>query len=151
MIQRVQSLYLLLVAVLMAVTFFSPLLGLKSTDLSTLVMYSEGIFSAEKLIKPTWGVISIAGMGALVAFINIFLFKKRKLQIKVGFITSFLIVFFYITLFTYFYVYTNQNGLELNSAYYGVILPVIALILNFLAIRKIKSDEKLVRSLDRIR
>lgn len=151
MIQRVQSLYLLLVAVLMAVTFFSPLLGLKSTDLSTLVMYSEGIFSAEKLIKPTWGVISIAGMSALVAFINIFLFKKRKLQIKVGFITSFLIVFFYITLFTYFYVYTNQNGLELNSAYYGVILPVIALILNFLAIRKIKSDEKLVRSLDRIR
>lgn len=151
MIQRVQSLYLLLVAVLMAVTFFSPLLGLKSIDLSTLVMYSEGIFSAGKLIKPTWGVISIAGMSALVAFINIFLFKKRKLQIKVGFITSFLIVFFYITLFTYFYVYTNQNGLELNSAYYGVILPVIALILNFLAIRKIKSDEKLVRSLDRIR
>lgn len=151
MIQRIQSLYLLLVAVLMAVTFFSPLLGLKSADLSTLVMYSEGIFSAGKLIKPTWGVISIAGMSALVAFINIFLFKKRKLQIKVGFITSFLIVFFYITLFTYFYVYTNQNGLELNSAYYGVILPVIALILNFLAIRKIKSDEKLVRSLDRIR
>ena len=151
MIQRIQSVYLLLVVALMAVTAFSPLLALRANDLSIVGMCAEGIFSKGELIKPTWGVISVAGLSALVAFINIFLFKKRKLQIKIGMLTSFLIILFYITVLAYFYVYTNNNGLELSSAYYGIILPFIALIFNLLAIRKVKSDEKLVRSLDRIR
>lgn len=151
MIQRIQSIYLLLVAILMAVTAFSPLLILRAADHSLVDMCAKGIFSTGELVKPTWGVISISGLTALVAFINIFLFKKRKLQIKVGMLTSFLIILFYVTVLAYFYVYTNNNGLELSSAYYGIILPFIALILNLLAIRKVKSDEKLVRSLDRIR
>ena len=45
---------------------------------------------------------------------------------------------------------------EIDSAYninlqFGIILPVVALIFDLLAISRIKRDEKLVKSLDRIR
>lgn len=152
MIQRIQSLYLLLIVVLMSVTAFSPLLGLRDgLDSLQQTMYSCGIYQDGAPVKPTWGVLSFAALSALVPFINIFLYKKRKVQIKIGMFTTFLLLFFYVTLFTYFYVYTNRVGLELSGIHYGIILPLIAIILNFMALHKIKADEKLVRSLDRIR
>lgn len=154
MIQRIQSVYLLLVAILMGITAFSPLLVLREgSDL--LDFYSYGIIPQDTdlnfVVKHTYGVISMAGLSALLAFVNIFLYKKRKVQIRIGYLTSLLIVLFYVTLATYFYFIGNRYGADLTGIYYGIVLPVIALILNLLAIRKIKKDEKLVRSLDRIR
>ncbi|NDV68002.1 DUF4293 domain-containing protein [Dysgonomonas sp. 25] len=151
MLQRIQSIYLLLVVALMAVTTFSPLLSLHGSGNVMQDMYSCGIYQAGELMKPTWGVLSMAGLSALVAFINIFLFKKRKLQIKLGMLTAFLLILFYVAAGAYFYVYSNRMALEFSGAYYGIILPLVALILNFMAIGRIKKDEKLVRSLDRIR
>lgn len=151
MLQRIQTLYLLLVVLLMAVTAFSPLLVLVDADSHVYNMCSQGIFELEKLIKPTWGVLSMVGLSALAALINIFLFKKRKVQVRIGMFTTFLILFFYVTLFTYFYVYSNGLGLSLEGVGYGLFLPFVALIFNLLAIHRIKADEKLVKSLDRIR
>lgn len=152
MIQRIQSIYLLLVAILMGITVFSPLLQLTDASGSiTQIMYSCGIHQGETLVKPLWGVLSVGGLSALMALINIFLFKKRKLQIKVGMFTTFLLLFFYITAAVYFYSYTSRTGLEFMAVYYGTILPFIALILNIMAVSRIRKDEKLVRSLDRIR
>ena len=96
-------------------------------------------------------VVFFAGLSALLALINIFLYKKRKLQMKVGTLTSLLILFFYVTLYVYFNAYTVKYGLTFSSFQFGLILPVIALIFNVLAILRIKKDENLVKSLDRIR
>lgn len=154
MLQRIQTVYLLLVVILMSVTAFSPLLVLTDADSNIYDMCSTGIQriaeGASELI-PTWGVLTMAGLSAVVALINIFLFKKRKLQVRLGMFTTFLILFFYVTLFVYFYVYGNKYGLSFETVGYGVVLPFIALILNFMAIHKIKADEKLVKSMDRIR
>ncbi len=151
MLQRIQTVYLLLVVLLMAAAAFTPLLVLSNAEGSVFDMCSKGIFEGGKLLKATWGVLSMAGLGALVALIDIFLFKKRKLQVRVAMFTTFLILFFYVTLFTYYYVYSNGMGLSLEGVNYGVFLPLVALVLNLLAIQKIKADEKLVKSLDRIR
>ncbi len=152
MIQRRQSIYLLLTAILMAVTAFSPLLVIRMPDLSILDFMSCGIMKKTgELFKPTWGVITMAGLSSLIALVNIFLYKKRKLQIRMGYITSLFIVLYYVTLGTYFYVICNNIGAELSSIHYGIVLPFIALILNIMAIANIKKDEKLVKSLDRIR
>lgn len=151
MIQRIQTIFLLLVCILMTGTVFSPLLTIYTSGSSDLLnLTSWGVFS-EILTYETWGVVSVAALSALVAFINIFLYKNRKLQIKIGNLTSFLLIFFYVTFATYVYFLLDKHQIAFNSVQYGIILPFIALIFNILAILKIKKDEKLVRSLDRIR
>ncbi|MDH6354938.1 glucan phosphoethanolaminetransferase (alkaline phosphatase superfamily) [Dysgonomonas sp. PH5-45] len=150
MIQRIQSVYLLLVAILMAVAAFLPLAELKSTG----VLYefeAAGIFFEGHKVFATWGVITFAVLSALASFANIFLYKKRKVQISVCAITLLFIMLFYVA----FGVYMNVAVAKLNAEFlgfeFGISLPAIAFILNILAWHKIKADEKLVRSLDRIR
>jgi len=110
-----------------------------------------GIFQNNNLVYHTWGVITMCVIGVLLPFISIFLYKKRKAQIKTGYATILFILLFY----TVFYVYLRTGQEALNTSLinvsYGIILPVIAVIFNILAIVKIKADEKLIRSLDRIR
>lgn len=151
MIQRIQSVYLLLVAILMAATTFSPLLELTGEDKATYIFSSLGIGQLFAVQYPTWGVVFFAGLSALLALVNIFLYKKRKLQMRVGTLTSLLILFFYVTLYVYFSDYTTEYKLEFSSFQFGLVLPIVALILNVLAILRIKKDENLVKSLDRIR
>lgn len=151
MIQRIQSVYLLLVAVLMAAASFCPLLELTGEDKSVYIFSSLGIGQLFTVQYPTWGVVFFAGLSALLALVNIFLYKKRKLQMRIGTLTSLLILFFYVTLYVYFSDYTAEYKLEFSSFQFGLVLPIIALILNVLAILRIKKDENLVKSLDRIR
>lgn len=151
MIQRIQSVYLLLVAILMAAATFSPLLELTGEDKATYIFSSLGIGQLFAIQYPTWGVVFFAGLSALLALVNIFLYKKRKLQMRVGTLTSLLILFFYVTLYVYFSDYTTEYKLEFSSFQFGLVLPIVALILNVLAILRIKKDENLVKSLDRIR
>lgn len=153
MIQRIQSVYLLLVAILMGITLFSPLFVLRSGS-ELFDFYAYGIIPQDGdliIVKHTYGVVSMAGISAILALINIFLYKKRKVQIRIGYLISFFILFFYATLATYFYFVGNKMAADPSDVSYGIILPFIALIFNLLAIFKIKKDEKLVRSLDRIR
>ncbi len=151
MIQRIQSVYLLLAGLLMAAATFFPLLELAGEGKFTYIFSSLGIGQLFTVQYPTWGIVFFAGLSALLALINIFLYKKRKLQMKVGTLTSLLILFFYVTLYVYFNAYTVKYGLTFSSFQFGLILPVIALIFNVLAILRIKKDENLVKSLDRIR
>lgn len=150
MIQRIQSVFLLLAAVLMAITYFCPLAGIVVSESSGLsITFSPSGIGTD---FPTWGVITFTALCTLLPLINIFLYKKRKLQVNIALITILLIVLFYVTSG----VYLNAFLGKLDSAYnihmeYGIIFPVIALIFNILAILRIKKDEKLVKSLDRIR
>lgn len=133
----------------MGLTTVSPLLTLTNGK-HLLDFYSLGITSLGETL-PTWGVASIAGLSALLALINIFLYKKRKVQMKIGTLTSVLILFFYVTVFIYFYSYSGKHDLSFSGVQYGIILPFVALVFNILATLRIKKDENLVKSLDRIR
>ena len=131
----------------MAGTIFCPLLEISGNDV-TLSFHSFGIGQD----FPTWGVLTFAVLGALLAFVNIFLYKKRKLQVKLALLTALLIVVYYVTSMVYLNAFLSKidNSYTMNVQF-GIILPVIALIFDLLAISRIKKDEKLVKSLDRIR
>lgn len=149
MIQRIQTLFLLLVVVLMGVTAFCPLVEIVNGTPELSIAFSSYGIGAD---FPTWGVLTLAVASALLAFVNIFLYKKRKLQVNIGYLTVILIVVYYVTAL----VYMNAFLGKIDSAYtlnlqFGIILPVAALIFDLLAISRIKKDEKLVKSLDRIR
>jgi hypothetical protein len=81
---------------------------------------------------------------AILALIAIFMYKKRLLQIKICYGIMVLLIL--------------TGGLYLLflmtvcfAPAIAMLFPWIALILDFMAIHRIKKDEKLVRSLDRIR
>ena len=149
MIQRIQSVYFLLACILMVVTVFSPLLIVDINGLQA-TFNSCGVYT-DNIQFHTWGVITVAGICGLLPLINIFLFKRRKVQIKVANVTSILILFFFVTLFAYFYALSNKFGATFVNVQYGIVLPLVALIFNMMAVQKVKKDESLIKSLNRIR
>jgi quinol-cytochrome oxidoreductase complex cytochrome b subunit len=150
MIQRIQSVYLLLVAVLMGCALVAPLCSFTLLPDAHISLTSVGMFT-EAISYPTYGIVTIGLISALMAFVEIFFHKKRKLQIKLSNINAVLMILFLITVVVYAYVGMQKYDLEFSRIGSGLIFSVVAFIFNLLAKQKIKQDEKLVRSLDRIR
>ena len=153
MIQRIQTVYLLIVVALLVATLFMPLavfqqgdalLSLKAMGLSTMVGEPEMVYS-------TWGLFVVTLMIAIIAFVTIFLFKNRVLQIRLCVFNAILMLGFYG--FFAFLAYNIKGDFEgaTMSVKFGLSFPLISLILDYLAIRNIGADEALVRSLDRLR
>lgn len=153
MIQRIQSIFLLLTTILMGATFVIPSLEITSEGLkfSSILFNSLGIFD-NSISYHAWGAAIFCALSAIVAFLNIFLYKKRKLQIKLGLFTALLIAIYYVTAAFYVNAFLDKitSGYSLNIQL-GIIFPVLALIFDLFAVSRIKKDEKLVKSLDRIR
>lgn len=152
MIQRIQSVYLLIAAILMAVVVCAPLAVLIGTPDSFYLFKTMGVFKdGSILVYPSWPIVVCAAVSALLSVVAIFLFKKRKVQIKMCYVSIAAIILFYAA-FTY-YLFAGQTAL--NTAFtkveYGLALPAITLVLTVLALSKIKADERLVQSLNRIR
>jgi len=153
MIQRIQSIYLFIASVLLFVTTLLPISHLVDpSSHSQVTIYALKIVTAEKVSHP-FSIISTGILiytSIIIGFITIMLFKRRKLQIL---ITSLLMVFTFlicnfIVANSFMLLPTSQ---ALMSFEYISIFPLIALILFFLAFKAIKKDDKLVKSLDRIR
>jgi len=140
MIQRIQSVYLLFVALFMLAVLFVPtvsvvrIIGEPSQTLD-LLSFGSGIPSV---------IILITG---ILAVVTIFLYKRRKLQIRLCYCIYVLILLSYGSIS--FWLYYQDNAMV--SMRIGSILPVMAVIITSAAIRRIEKDEKLVRSLDRLR
>lgn len=153
MIQRIQSIFLLLTTILMGATFVIPSLEITSEGLkfSSILFNSLGIFD-NSISYHAWGAAIFCALSAIVAFLNIFLYNKRKLQIKLGLFTALLIAIYYVTAAFYINAFLGKITPEYSlNIQLGIIFPVLALIFDLLAVSRIKKDEKLVKSLDRIR
>ncbi|PSL48821.1 uncharacterized protein DUF4293 [Chitinophaga niastensis] len=146
MIQRIQSLYLLLAAGGGAAALCYNLWKAKlSNGTETYVNASSNY-----LLFVLYIVIILVAGGC------IFLFKKRKMQFR---LTVFNILFAVAAL-TYQYYVVQQTANKLSSGGVSIVsasyllasfLPIIIIILLFLAARGIYKDEKLIKSLDRLR
>jgi len=155
MIQRVQTVYLLIVAALFTALFFLPLATLQSGD-EVFLFDVTGLNSTaqpSELVAPTWSLLALAGIIVVLAFTIIFMYKKRVLQIRLSIFSSLLIIGFCALAGFYLWQFGNSARLPALKIIPAIwcAFPIIALIFNYLAIRKIGADEVLVRSLNRIR
>ncbi|WP_102409019.1 DUF4293 domain-containing protein [Parabacteroides bouchesdurhonensis] len=155
MLQRIQTVYLLIIVALTIATLFLPLavlqyggqlLSFDATGLSTMTAQPE-------LIYPAWGLFILTAVIAIIALVTIFLFRKRVLQIRLCIFNALLMLGFYALLAFFAWTIKNQLGGGEVSMTVKIALsfPIINLILDYLAIRNIGADEALVRSLDRLR
>ena len=135
MIQRIQSLYLLLVIILSAVLI--QWASLWSID-------GAAVYFDDML----WLSVAFYLVAAL-ALISILQFKKRQNQ----FVTNRLNIILNLFLLGFF-VYRSLNlsgGAEAPEKGIGMLIPIFSIVLLVLANRAIKKDEDLVKSVDRLR
>ncbi len=149
MIQRIQSLYLLLATACYTSLFFFPfasyLQAEQKLDLSVLGLMENGLPLERTLIL-------LAGVLLLIAltFSIIFMFKKRMLQSKLTAISLLLNIGLIGGMFFYsdHFAESLSARAEYSTGAYIAIIPLIFLVLANRAIRK---DELKVRSADRLR
>ena len=136
MIQRIQSIYLVIVALLAALLPFFLYLWLDAQG--------EEFFAKYDILVSALFYL-IAGL----ALLSIFLFKNRKNQFVVNRLNMILNLFL-----LGFFVYRSLNlsGETLVSEKgIGMLIPVFSIVFLALANRAIKKDEDLVKSVDRLR
>ena len=164
MIQRIQTLFLLGVAILMGMTNAYYLWGEKSADdqtvatLTTLkmkVVETAGTLkdmSDDTIIRQdaTWYLGALSLVAALIAIFSILQFKNRLNQMKLGALNA--LVMAAMLGLSYYKIYQYEGLIEGQGAIsLGFYLPAGAMFMNIIANRFIRKDEKLVKSVDRIR
>ena len=150
MLQRIQTLYLLLVVILMTITVFLPLAGVEAGQ-EYRELNAFGLVDASGLLQPMWGLFVLSLIVIVVALVAIFQYKKRMRQIRFCIFGGLMIVGFYALLGIQIYLLKQVDGGAAISVKFALAFPLISLVLDYLAIRNIGADEVLVRSLDRLR
>ncbi len=149
MIQRIQSIYLLLASMAGFGQFGLPYLRTASDNpATTLPALSDQVFNP--LDNP--GLLGLSILSGLISFVAVFLFKNRSLQGRVtgGALLCSALLAALLSISTYQILSGLPTG---GSVQYqaGLALPTVSLLLQWLAGKSIKKDEALVRSADRLR
>jgi hypothetical protein len=141
MIQRIQSVWLLLAALSGFLMTQLPLfIGKSANDVVKKVIATESLL----LFALSIGI-------ACLALACIFLYKKRSLQLRltvIGIIASIGMIGLEVW---YIENFKAANPLVRSSYYWGGLLPIAMTVFFVLAAKGIYKDEKLVKSLDRLR
>lgn len=154
MIQRIQTLYLLLVTALMTLTLFLPIASFTGDNSEVYTLTAFALAGGGASQSSIWLGIILA-IATAVPFVTIFLFKNRLLQLRLCIVEVILLLGATAFVAIYFWL-SGANALEdIGVAHrqfsWAAIMPVVSIIITVLAARAIFKDEALVRSLDRIR
>ncbi len=151
MIQRIQSLYLLFAALALILLFFIPYAGVipELSELPQQMLKEQSTTVNLKIQDHTLSMV-LTILPIISSFIAIFLFENRPLQAKLCLANLVMISALLIALIGLIYQYEkNFFNRHLENFDLGLLLPIIAMILTYLAYRGIRHDEELVRSADR--
>ena len=166
MIQRIQTVFLFLLVLAVISMLFLPLWSktdaatgetvvLTTWEVKSVLLNADGDATGAGAI-PSKSAIAIgllAIAAAVVALVEIFQFRSRLNQMKLGLLNTLVLAALFGTSFYYAAYVANEmiGGTDNGSYQAGFYMPMLALLLNALANRFIKRDEDLVRSVDRLR
>ena len=179
MIQRIQSIYLLLAFLALAACFMFPtatftavgsggeevsgelnLIPKEAQDSQTLAQIVSGqpVTMGQRGHVDMWPLVVLTILTAVIALVSIFLFGNRMRQVRivaVGFLLGVVDVFLIFIWAIDAYVDSATAPLQCTDVdvTYGVgtWCPIAAVVLMFLAQRAIKKDEAKVKAADRLR
>ncbi|MDX6746427.1 DUF4293 domain-containing protein [Polaribacter sp. PL03] len=143
MIQRIQTVYLLLASIISGVLIFVFNLW-KSIKKD---IFALDLLNSESYLLKVIPILFL--VSAILSFVAIFIFKNRKLQFVIGRLT---ILVNLILLGLLIYVSLTLPGeASVSEKGIGMFIPILAILLVVLANKAIKKDEDLVKSVDRLR
>lgn len=155
MIQRIQTIFLLLAAIAAAVMFFFPLAIFYGNHNFELYIYQLNFFDpnpslevGEYFLLPLLGVVVII---IFISLLSVFSFKSRKRQmmfIKVDMALTLILLAGYF----FGYIRLLEDFVGNPPEYqFASFMPVLVFLFLLLANRGVQKDEKLIRSMDRLR
>ncbi|MBT0812244.1 DUF4293 domain-containing protein [Litoribacter ruber] len=165
MIQRVQTIFLFLLALCMVLVALFPLWSQVNPSQTEQVMLTAWTLTVTTIgvseISESAGVVSqtttaylgfLAVVSGLLALYSLSQFKDRKRQMMLNMINS-LIMVIILGATVYLSITANDaiGGRDTGAFMLGFYAIVLAMLMNLLANRFIRKDEMLVRSVDRIR
>ncbi|ATP58865.1 hypothetical protein CPT03_21530 [Pedobacter ginsengisoli] len=155
MIQRVQSIWLLLAALTLTCMLFLPFLT-KNVNGSEFSVYTNGLHQSisgnegDALVVTPFLPLFISNIAiAVLCIVAIFSFRNRTIQKRLASVA--IILTLGLSFWGFNYAQKIPGGIE--GANYGIaaFLPILAILFCALAIRGIRKDEQLLRSADRLR
>ena len=151
MIQRIQTVYWLVITALLVVTMLSPIgFFTEAGGAFDSVLKPLGLTLADGGTETTWGLFAILLLNAVVAFATIFLYKNRMLQVRMCVFSALLEIGYYAAGAVCVYMLKS----DLEAAFrpgWALALPFVCIILNYLAFRATYADEVMVRASERLR
>lgn len=154
MIQRIQSLYLLIVTALMSVTLFSRLAWFGSEG-GEFGLYAFALKSAEgEVLHSTIYLGILLVLATVLPLVTIFLYRRRMLQIRLCVVEMVFLVGSAVMEGIYYFLscrVVSDLAFHTQGVRAAIALPVVCLLFAWLAVRAIFHDELLVRGADRIR
>lgn len=151
MIQRIQSVWLLLAAIVMSALFYTNVYTVEIPSAIDMPAKMVQDYTSVVTIKNNFLALGLACASIAFSLVSIFLFKKRKEQARLTWLNILLCIallfWLYMGLNSFWSSYP-ENGGHISV---GLFLPVVTVFLLLLALRGIRKDQKLIKSLDRLR
>lgn len=142
-IQRIQSLYIFLAIVAMAIFIIVPY-G-KAIDMTSGAPVEEMLYTMTE-----WGVLIPSGAVVILLLAGLFMFRNLSLQRTVVMITLMLTLSTIAVVCFALFKMADAEGLDASFTVWDILLPLAAF-LEILAISGINHDIKLLKSYDRLR
>ena len=147
-IQRIQTVYLLIAVILMAVFAFFPALtfelGGREFVYGALAAGKVGVTHIDPLM------LMLVVLICLLAFIDIFLYKNLQRQMSVCFVDIIIGLAMLVAIGIQAFVVSGREGLTLTWQWY-LALPILSIIFLMLAHKAMSRDKKMLRDSDRLR
>lgn len=164
MIQRIQTVYLFVIAVIAVVLLWLPVMSFTTAPeaaqqhlatFSAIDGFDDEPVTDEYEVEPyhlkgDWGLMAITCLIAALAMVDIFLYKRRILQARLNIFLAVLCVGYYGMMAVYAW-FVKMNFMMTWHILPSASIPLICLVLTLMATRAILKDEALVRAADRIR
>ena len=137
MLQRIQTVYLILAAIVSgALPFVFPLWKLSN---------GKDFWFMQSMLY-----VTLFGLATSLALLSIFTYKKRQQQFVMNRLNIILNLIL-LGLFVYRSLNLSGEALTVSEKGIGMFLPIVSIVLLVLANKAIKKDEDLVKSVDRLR
>jgi Domain of unknown function (DUF4293) len=155
MIQRIQSLYLLMITLFSLLFFSGDFLRFADKTGVFIKVTFDGVFRERavpgpELIEKLFPYSVLIILIPLISIMTIFIFKNRKIQLRLSLILIILVSVFIIASVHVSLSIISKFGASIIPGF-KLALPVLILIFSVLAYRGIRKDDRLVKSYDRLR
>lgn len=155
MIQRKQSLFLILAVIAYAVCLFLPIASVSASGMGAdSMVYNLGVVNGDSGISVSSTCLPLfllLAVSAVISLATVFLYKNRKLQMNLCSIASLFTGLWYVDYLLMVFSIIPIPEVEATNFQFASCLPLVALILVLMARKGVSDDEKLVRAADRIR
>ncbi|MFA6126969.1 MAG: DUF4293 domain-containing protein [Bacteroidales bacterium] len=152
MIQRIQTIYLLISLIAWTMLFFFPFIGFTQDAGEAWKLYAGGIkeVATGKVLMVTLPMVILFVLVELLTLFSVITYKLRAFQLRLTVLSMMLQILSYGIIALY--VIQGKNLLNAHPALlFFSAMPLVAAICSFLAFRGIRRDMLLLRGLDRLR